>query len=60
MAKGTAKKLKGSVKEALGKVNGDRQLETEGLAEKIEGSAEEQSLHKKNGHRPNGHRPKDS
>jgi uncharacterized protein YjbJ (UPF0337 family) len=34
---GSAKVIKGSVKEAIGKVTGDAKLETEGKADKVEG-----------------------
>ena len=34
---GSAKVIKGSVKEAIGKVTGDAKLETEGEADKVEG-----------------------
>ena len=37
---GSAKVVKGSVKEALGKVTGDAKLETEGKADKIEGKVQ--------------------
>ncbi|MGF6933786.1 uncharacterized protein YjbJ (UPF0337 family) [Paraburkholderia sp. UCT70] len=36
-AEGTAKELKGSVKEAIGKVTGNRAKQAEGAAEKIAG-----------------------
>jgi len=35
---GAAKKIKGSVKKAIGKVAGDAKLQSEGEAEKIEGT----------------------
>ncbi len=35
---GSAKELKGTVKQALGKVLGDAKLESDGKAEKIEGT----------------------
>jgi uncharacterized protein YjbJ (UPF0337 family) len=34
---GSANVIKGSVKEAIGKVTGDAKLETEGKADKVEG-----------------------
>jgi uncharacterized protein YjbJ (UPF0337 family) len=34
---GTADKVKGSVKEAVGKATGDRQTEAEGKADKVKG-----------------------
>ena len=34
---GSAKKIKGSVKEALGKATGDTKLQADGRADKIEG-----------------------
>ena len=34
---GTADKVKGSIKEAVGKVTGDRQTEVEGKADKVKG-----------------------
>ena len=37
---GSAKKTKGSVKEAIGKVTGDRKTRAEGTAEKTEGQAQ--------------------
>jgi uncharacterized protein YjbJ (UPF0337 family) len=37
---GSAKQAKGSVKEAIGKVTGDRKTESEGAAEKIAGRAQ--------------------
>ena len=37
---GSAKVIKGKVKEAVGKVIGDAKLETEGKAEKIEGKVQ--------------------
>ena len=37
---GSAKKTKGSVKEAIGKVTGDSKTESEGAAEKIAGRAQ--------------------
>jgi uncharacterized protein YjbJ (UPF0337 family) len=38
--KGEARKVKGSIKEAAGKIIGDRQLEAEGIAEKAAGTAQ--------------------
>jgi uncharacterized protein YjbJ (UPF0337 family) len=38
--KGEAKKVKGSIKEATGKITGDRSLEAEGAAEKVAGSVQ--------------------
>ncbi|AOK31258.1 general stress protein CsbD [Burkholderia singularis] len=40
---GKLKQVKGSVKEALGKVTGDRQTEAEGLAEKTAGKLQEKA-----------------
>jgi uncharacterized protein YjbJ (UPF0337 family) len=37
---GSAKVVKGKVKEAVGKVNGDAKLETEGKADRIEGGVQ--------------------
>jgi uncharacterized protein YjbJ (UPF0337 family) len=37
---GTGKKLKGKIKEAAGRVSGDKELEAEGTAEKVEGKVE--------------------
>jgi uncharacterized protein YjbJ (UPF0337 family) len=37
--KGAAKKAEGSVKEAAGKVTGDKSLEMKGKADKVEGEA---------------------
>ena len=37
---GSAKKAKGSVKEAIGKVTGDRKTRMKGTAEKTEGQAQ--------------------
>lgn len=37
---GSAKQIKGGVKEAVGKAVGDRKLEAEGKAEKIEGKVQ--------------------
>ena len=37
---GSAKVIKGSVKEAIGKVTGDAKLETEGKADKVEGNVQ--------------------
>jgi uncharacterized protein YjbJ (UPF0337 family) len=37
---GSAKVVKGSVKEAIGKATGDAKLETEGKADKIEGKVQ--------------------
>jgi uncharacterized protein YjbJ (UPF0337 family) len=37
---GSAKKIKGSVKEAAGKAAGDTKLESEGKAEKVEGKVQ--------------------
>ncbi|EDZ99215.1 CsbD family protein [Burkholderia sp. H160] len=37
LVEGTAKELKGSVKEAIGKVTGNRAKQAEGAAEKIAG-----------------------
>jgi uncharacterized protein YjbJ (UPF0337 family) len=34
---GSAKEIKGSVKEALGKVTGDAKLQSDGRADKVEG-----------------------
>ncbi len=38
--KGEAKKVKGSIKEAAGKITGDRSLEAEGIAEKAAGNVQ--------------------
>ncbi|WP_454908759.1 CsbD family protein [Variovorax gossypii] len=38
---GNLKQVKGSVKEALGKVTGNKRLEVEGAAEKLAGKAQE-------------------
>ncbi len=38
---GTLKQVKGSVKEALGKVTGNEKLEAEGATEKVEGKVQE-------------------
>jgi uncharacterized protein YjbJ (UPF0337 family) len=40
---GAAKQVKGSVKEAIGKLTGDTRVQAEGAAEKAEGQAEEAS-----------------
>lgn len=40
---GKIKQVKGSVKEALGKVTGDRKTEAEGLAEKAAGKVQEKA-----------------
>lgn len=37
--KGAAKKMEGSVKEATGKMTGDKSLEAKGKADKLEGEA---------------------
>ena len=37
-AKGIAKKIKGTIKEAVGTVTGDKKTEAEGGAEQIEGA----------------------
>lgn len=37
---GTAKQVKGSVKEAIGKVTGDKATQLEGAAEKVEGKVQ--------------------
>jgi uncharacterized protein YjbJ (UPF0337 family) len=37
---GSAKVLKGSVKEAIGKITGDAKLETDGKADKVEGKVQ--------------------
>ena len=37
---GSAKVIKGSVKEAIGKATGDAKLETEGKADKVEGKVQ--------------------
>ena len=37
--KGTAKKAKGAVKDAAGKLTGDKEMEAEGKMDKAEGSA---------------------
>jgi uncharacterized protein YjbJ (UPF0337 family) len=38
--KGEAHALKGSIKEAIGKITGDRRIEAEGAAEKLAGKAQ--------------------
>ncbi|MFM9925030.1 CsbD family protein [Variovorax sp. H27-G14] len=38
---GTLKQVKGSVKEALGKVTGNEKLEAEGATEKVAGKAQQ-------------------
>nr|WP_315384832.1 CsbD family protein [uncultured Sphingomonas sp.] len=38
--KGEAHALKGSIKEAIGKITGDRRVEAEGAAEKLAGKAQ--------------------
>lgn len=43
MRDGKAKQVKGSVKEALGKVIGNAKLEAEGAGEKVEGETEERT-----------------
>lgn len=40
---GKVKQVKGSVKEALGKVTGDRKTEAEGLSEKTAGKIQEKA-----------------
>jgi uncharacterized protein YjbJ (UPF0337 family) len=40
MDKGVGKQISGSIKEAIGKVNGDIETEAEGAAEKTAGKAE--------------------
>jgi uncharacterized protein YjbJ (UPF0337 family) len=37
--KGTAEKVKGSIKDTAGKVVGDKKMQTEGKADKAKGSA---------------------
>jgi uncharacterized protein YjbJ (UPF0337 family) len=37
---GSAKQLKGAVKETIGKVTGDAKLETEGKSDKVEGKVQ--------------------
>ena len=37
---GSAKQLKGAVKETIGKVTGDAKLETEGKTDKVEGEVQ--------------------
>jgi uncharacterized protein YjbJ (UPF0337 family) len=39
-AKGTGKEIKGGIKEAVGKVTGDRETEAEGKADKTEGKVQ--------------------
>ena len=39
-AKGAAKDIKGSVKEAAGKATGDERLEAEGAADRVEGKVQ--------------------
>ncbi len=38
---GAAKRAKGSLTEALGKLTGDKKVEAEGMAKKLEGEAEQ-------------------
>ncbi len=38
--KGTADKVKGSIKDTAGRVTGDKKLESEGKADKAKGSAQ--------------------
>lgn len=38
--KGAAKRARGNVKEAVGKVTGDRKLQADGAADKVEGSVQ--------------------
>lgn len=38
--KGAAKQARGNVKEAVGKVTGDRKLQADGAADKVEGSVQ--------------------
>jgi uncharacterized protein YjbJ (UPF0337 family) len=40
-ASGKVKNLKGRVKEAVGVISGDRKLENEGSAERVEGAVQE-------------------
>lgn len=44
-AQGQLQQVKGSVKEALGKVTGNKRLEVEGAAEKAAGKVREQAGH---------------
>lgn len=37
---GAAKQVKGSVKEAIGKITGDKSTQAEGIAEKVEGKVQ--------------------
>ncbi|MEO6920991.1 MAG: CsbD family protein [Collimonas sp.] len=37
---GVAKQVKGSVKETIGKITGDKSTEAEGIAEKVEGKVQ--------------------
>lgn len=39
--KGAAKQARGNVKEAIGKVTGDRKLQAEGAIDKVEGKVQE-------------------
>jgi uncharacterized protein YjbJ (UPF0337 family) len=39
-AKGAAKDIKGSMKEAAGKATGDERMESEGAAERVEGKVQ--------------------
>lgn len=38
--KGAAKQARGNIKEAVGKVTGDRKLQADGAADKVEGSVQ--------------------
>lgn len=38
---GAAKRVKGSLTEALGKLTGDKEVEAKGMAKKLEGEAEQ-------------------
>jgi len=42
-ATGAAKRLKGSIKEAIGKLTGDTKTQAEGAAEKVEGKVQNAS-----------------
>jgi uncharacterized protein YjbJ (UPF0337 family) len=38
--KGTAKKVKGDIKEGVGKATGDKEMENKGRADQVEGEAQ--------------------
>ena len=41
-SEGMGKKLKGDIKEAAGKVTGDKEMETEGKADQVEGTVQKE------------------